>query len=64
MLAPATIATQTTEANQQHLDAKKNFETYHAVDKALHNQILEAIPEVYFHSLHNTTTCNNEAKGH
>jgi hypothetical protein len=40
------MATQITEANRQNLAAKQNFQTYHAVDKALRNQIMAAIPEV------------------
>jgi hypothetical protein len=42
-----------TEANRQHIKLKHTFRIYHAVNKALQNQILEAVPKIYVRSLRN-----------
>jgi hypothetical protein len=49
-------APQITKANCLHLEQKQIFQTYHAVDKALRNQILEAVPDVYVCSLRSLVT--------
>ena len=54
---PATpTAPQISDAHRQHIAAKQLFQTYHAVDKALRNQILEAVPDVYVRALRHTVT--------
>jgi hypothetical protein len=42
-----TTGNQITESNRQHLKQKQEFKTYHAIDQALCNQIISAVPDVY-----------------
>jgi hypothetical protein len=56
VLPPTPTTAQITEANRQNTAAKELFQTYHAVDKALRNQILAAVPEVYVRALRHTIT--------
>jgi hypothetical protein len=44
------------EADRLHLSNQKVFKMYHNVDKALQNQIIVALPEIYIHSLKHTIT--------
>jgi hypothetical protein len=54
----AVVATgpQITEANRLHLQLKQTFQTYQAVDQALRNLILAAVPPVYVNSLSHDIT--------
>ena len=47
---------QNTEANRLHLELKQTFNTYQAVDQALRNLLLAAIPHVYVNSLSHDIT--------
>jgi len=47
---------QMTEANRLHLELKQTFQTYQAVDQALRNLILAAVPPVYVNSLSHDIT--------
>ena len=47
---------QITEANRLHLELKHTFKTYQAVDQALRNLLLAAVPHVYVNSLSNDIT--------
>jgi len=48
---------QITEANRLHLELKQTFNTNQAVDQALRNLILAAVPPVYVNSLSHDITC-------
>jgi hypothetical protein len=47
---------QITEANRMHLELKQTFNTYQAVNQALRNLILAAVPHVYVNSLSHDIT--------
>ena len=47
---------QITEANRMHLELKQTFNTYQAVDQALRNLLLAAVPHVYVNSLSHDIT--------
>jgi len=56
-ILPATpTVPQISDAHRKNTAAKQLFQTYHAVDKALRNQISEAVPDVYIHALRHTVT--------
>jgi hypothetical protein len=44
------------EDNRQHLQQQKDFKTYHDVDKALRNQIIASLPDLYIRAVKDDTT--------
>jgi ribosomal protein L9 len=48
-------AAQISEINRQHKEDKKNFRQYHAIDNALRNQLIAAVPHIYISTLSDDT---------
>lgn len=53
---PNPTAPQIAEVNRQWKEDRTTYRTYHDVDKALRNQVIEAVDPSYIRSLYNTTT--------
>jgi hypothetical protein len=54
--APGATALIINEANRQHLEQQKAFKIYHDVDKALRNQIIDSLPDLYIRAIKHATT--------